>query len=330
MVSIRESVAELDRSHRLRELTRECYLSAIQSVSQYAVDLDTRITGDFKRHVSALEAGAASTDEGELQATRSALRGLLRDYRDKASEFINGLRDQFANSARALEEIMDSLAQADGDGDSRMRVAIGRLREIAARPECAPVQAVILANARALDTGLEQMRRQQQVTVSQFHAEIRVLHQRIQAMEAAAMVDELSKMLLREEMEERIRAATQCPYSLLLIRTNGLKLAERQYGGAVGAELTGALGKRLRAGLPADAAIGCWGEERFVVKVALSKQDGMTLSRRLTESLAGSYSCIQEGRSVRASLQVSIAVVDRDPGEPADRTIHRANEFFNL
>jgi GGDEF domain-containing protein len=330
MVSIRESVEELDRSHKLRELTLECYISAIQSVAQYAIDLEDKLTGPFRQHVAAVAAEAACGDAAPLKESRSTLRGLLREYRDKASEYINHLREQFANSARALEEIMESMAQADGDSDSRMRAVLGRLREVAAKPECAPAQTAILASAHALESGIDQMRKQHQLTVSQFHSEIRVLHQRIQAMEAAAMVDELSKLLVREEMEERIRGAGQVPYSLLLIRVNGLRSAERQHGAGVAAELTGAFGKRLRAGLPAEASIGRWSEERFIALTNLPKKEAFTCARRLTESLSGSYSCMKDGKSVRSPLQTSIAVVDRDVEEPPARTLTRVNEFFKI
>jgi GGDEF domain-containing protein len=330
MVSIRESVEALDRSHKLRELTLECYISAIQSVAQYAVELEDKITGPFRRHVEAVAAEAACGGAESLRESRSTLRGLLREYRDKASEYINGIREQFANSARAFEEIMDTMAHADGDSDAHMRVALGRLRDIAAKPECAPAQTAILASAHALESGIDQMRKQHQFTISQFQAEIHVLHQRIQAMEAAAMVDELSKFLVREEMEERIRDAGPAPYSLLLIRVSGLCSAERQHGSGVAAELTGAFGKRLRAGLSGDAAIGRWSEERFIAKTGFSRQEAFTCARRLSECLSGSYSCMKDGKPVRTALQASVAVVDREVEEPPTRTLVRVNEFFRI
>ena len=53
--------------------------------------------------------GAGGTRE--LEESRATLRGLLRDYRDKTSHYLNILRGDLNAAALALEEILDSLGQ---------------------------------------------------------------------------------------------------------------------------------------------------------------------------------------------------------------------------
>jgi GGDEF domain-containing protein len=328
VISIGQSVAELERSDRLRQTTFDCYIAAIKDAAHYAIDLEDATTGPYRKHMEALAAAAAATDPASLMDTRTTFRGLLRDYRDKAAKFINGLRKELASGARALEEILASLALSDGDHEVRLRASIQRLREIANSPEGAGVGAAVLAASDSIAKCVEEMRKQHDLSIAQFQMEIHMLHQRIDALEMAAMIDSLSTLLTRAEMQERIRTAPAEWYALLLIRASGMRTAEAHFGASAAAELAAAFGKRLRNGLPADAALGRWGPDEFVAKVGMAKREAFVASKWITENLSGAYSCLKDGKTVRPSLQVSVAVVDREPGEPPQRTCARIAEFF--
>ena len=328
MISIRESVAELERSHRLRQTTFDCYVAAIKDVAHYAIDLEESTTGPYRKHLETLAAEVVATDPANLTESRATLRGLLRDYRDKAAKFINDLREELSSGARALEEILKSLTQSDGDHEIRLRASLQRLREIFNSPEGAGIRVAALAAADSIGQSVEQMRKQHELSIAQFQMEIHILHKRIDALEMASMIDSLSKLFTRAEMEERIRTASAEWYALLLIRVSGLCAAEARFGSPVAAELAAAFGRRLRNCLPADAALGRWGAEEFIAKVNVAKREAFMASKWVTENLSGTYSCPKDGKTVRPSLQVSVAVVDREPGEPPQRTSARIAEFF--
>jgi GGDEF domain-containing protein len=96
----------------------------------------------------------------------------------------------------------------------------------------------------------------------------------------------------------------------------------------VAAELTGAFGRRVRNCLPAEAAIGRWGAEQFVAMLALPRRELLAMAKGISEGLSGSYSCLHDGKTVRPSIQVSVAVLEREPTAPTDRTFARVREFF--
>ncbi len=311
----------------MRETTLECYVSAIRNVAHYAVELDAGVTALHRKYLEDMAAEVAGGKPESLAESRSTFRALLREYRDKAAEFINGLREELSESARALEEIMATMSQSEGDHESQIRGALARLRDISASPGCAPVRGALLSVAETIQNGVDEIRKQHQLTVSQFQVEIRMLHKRIDGLEAAAMLDSLSKFLNRQEMEERIRAESDW-FTLLLLRVSGLRAAARQFDPAVAAELAGAFGKRMRNSLPADALIGRWSEEQFVAKAALPKPEAMTLARWISENLSGSYACLREGRTVRPALQVHVTVLDHNAGEPPDKILSHIGAFF--
>jgi GGDEF domain-containing protein len=328
MISIRESVAELERSHQLRQTVFDCYVAAIQSVGHYAIDLEEASTATYRQHLETLAAEVAAGQPEVLIESRATLRALLRDYRDRAAGFIGDLREDLANSTRALEAILKALAQSDGDHDGRLRASLRTLQEISDSREGGPVRAALIAAADSIGRNIEEMRKQHELTITQLQVEIHMLHKRIDALETAATIDSLSKLFSRAEMEERIRTSGGAWYTLLLIRANGLRASERQFNHAVAAELAGAFGKRLRNGLPDGAEIGRWSGEEFVAKTVLPKRGALAAAKWITENLSGAYSCLDEGKSVRPSLQVAAALVDREPGEPAARTLGRIAEFF--
>jgi GGDEF domain-containing protein len=292
------------------------------------VDLDDAITSRHRECLKKLAADVASGDEAVLMDSRATLRGFLREYRDQSSKYLNELREELAHSARALEEIMEAMGQGDSDHQEGFRKSIGRLREIASLPEAGPIADAVASTAQAVEGQVDQIRKQSQLLVAQFQVEIRMLHRRIDGLEAAAMVDSMSKLLNHAEIEKRIRNSGDEWFTLLLIRTEGLRHAERQWGEAVASELAGAFGKRLRSGLPPDSVIGRWNHEEFIAKVTLGKAEALAAAKWLAENLSGPYACLNDGKTVRPALQVTAAVVDRETAESPARMLWRVAEFF--
>ena len=134
MISIQSSMTELERSHQMRSEVLDCYLLAIKNVANYAVELDEEITTPHRKYLKQLADEVAADKPDALAGSRATFRGLLRDYRDKAAQYLGRLRDELAGTARALEEILDTLSQSDGDHEVTLRGALAKLREAAALP----------------------------------------------------------------------------------------------------------------------------------------------------------------------------------------------------
>lgn len=326
MLSIRSNITELERLAADRDTAVDCFRGVIHNMADYAVELDEQVTSQHRRYVTAVAEGLASTSES-LREAGATLRALLRDYRAKAAEYLNHIRAQLASTAGALEEVMESLAQTDGDWETRMRSALTGLREVAQQPAAAPVRDPLLAAANAVASGLEEMRKQHQSHVAQFMTEIRLLHSRIGQLESAAAIDTVTQLLTRAEIERHIRALGQGNVSLLLMASSGLRLAEVRFSGDVAAELAGAFTKRLRNILPANTVIGRWSFEEFVAILNAPVADAIKAAKAAGEQLSGTYSCLLEGKVVRPDLQVRVMVVECAEGSP-ERLLARVREFM--
>jgi diguanylate cyclase (GGDEF)-like protein len=330
MISIRNTINELEDWHRTRAITLECYLAALKNIAHYAVELEDDLTEPHRKYVSALaEEVTASPLPEVLLESRATLRGLLRDFHDRAAGYLSKLRDELGGAAAALQEILDSLTVADGDHEGRLRSALARLREASRLPDGNAMRTAVVATADTIEESLEQIRKQHELTVAQFLSEIRVLHKRIDALQTAAAIDNLTKLFTRREMEERIRAAVPGGFSLLLIKVGGFRLASMQFNTEVAAELVAAFAKRLRNGLPLETAVGRWSEEEFVAILPAPRPEALARAKWISEHLAGSYACLQSGKTVRPALEVTVGVVDSDPDEPVELILKRVGELLN-
>lgn len=327
MISIRKTITELDQYCRQRELAFDCYLTAIRNAAHYIVELDDSITTPQRQYLTALAEEIATGSPEALEESRTTFRGLLRDYRDKASHYLSDLREQFAGSARALQQIVESLGQTDGDHETRLRAAIANLRQVAQSPEGAPLRSVLESAVETIQQSLEQSRREHQFTISQFKTEIRMLHKRIDTLEAAASIDELTKLFTRSEMEDRLQKLPAGGCCLLLIKVTGFRVAELNFNREVAAELTSAFSRRLRNSLAETAVIGRWSDEEFIAITQLARPEAVNLATRLADQLSGSYVCLQSGHSVHPSLQLRVGVIDT-AGDMPDNILQRISAIL--
>ena len=327
MISIRNEVDELERFHQLRKLATDCYTLAIRNAAEYAVELEANLTDPHRNHLLALAQEVAEGIPERLNESRATLRSLLRDYRDKASRYLNTLREELTGATRALEEIMESLARIDGENEQKLRTSLGKLREAPRIPDVLALRTLALNTADSIESCVEEMQKQHELTITQFQAEIRVLHRRIDNMERAASVDALTELLRRREIEQRI--AQGLPgFCLLMIKTGGFHLAATRFHPDVAAELAGAFSKRLRNSLPPGSEVGRWSDDGFVAIAPIAKLEAGKIARWISEHLSGAYACLLDGKTVRPSLQVSVAVLDGNV-ETARQIVARIGQFLS-
>jgi GGDEF domain-containing protein len=328
MTSIQNSLTELERCQAARDVVLDCYLTAIRNVAHYTIELDDEISTPHRQYLTALAGELGSAQPEALVESRSTLRALLRDYRDQAAKYLATLREELAGTARALQVILDSLAQTDSDHELRLRTELGRLREISGSLEESAARSAILAAADSIERSIEQIRQQHRLTVSQFLVEIRMLHKRIDLLETAASLDDLTKLFKRDEIERQIGSAPGGKLCLLLVRASGFRQAEQQFHREVAVGLAAAFSKRLRNSLPPGATIGRWSEEGFIAMLSMETPEAMASAKRVADHLSGSYACLERGKTVHPSLQASVVVVEQQPGDPPERTLQQVQEFL--
>jgi GGDEF domain-containing protein len=329
MISIQQNLTELERCHQLRTMALDCYLAAIANMAHYAVDLDAAITAPHRKYLSDLAAELAEASPEALVESRSTVRGLLRDYRDRAAHYLDGLRNQLSSTALALREMVEGLSQCDSDHNDKLRSGLVRLREVANSPEGRAVRAVVQAVADGIEQSLEQMRKQHQFTVSQLQTELRLLHNRIDSLEAAVSTDEATKFSNRRFIAEYLGAMPAEGACFLILRMRGLAEARAKFSPAIADDVVTTFGRRLRNTVPKDAMVGRWSEQDFLAILPAGKAAGGTLVKRVAEHLSIPYACMIGGKVVRIPLVVTVECLAVAPGATAEQIQARVAEAFD-
>lgn len=306
MISIQQNLTELERSHQLRTIALDCYLAAVSNVSHYAVELDAAITAPHRKYLSDLAAELEDASPEALAESRSTVRGLLRQYRDQAAQYLAGLRDQLSSTSQALREIVERLSQCDTEHDDKLRSALVQLREVAGSPEGRAVRTAVREVADHIELSLEEMRKQHQFTVAQLQTEMRLLHNRIDSLETAASIDEATKFSNRRFLAEYLGAAPAAGTCFLVLKMRGLAEARARLGAVIADEVIATFGRRLRNTVPKESVVGRWSEQDFLAIVpATVKPADKSLISRFAEHLSMPYACMIGGKVVRVPIVVT-------------------------
>ena len=328
MISIQHTISELEKTYQARTVALECYLTAINSLAQYPVELDSGLTSSHRQYLAELAAELSEASPEDLAESRAKLRGLLRDYRERAAQYLGGLRDQLSSTAEALTEMVEGLAQTDTDHSAKLRNAMTRLREVIQSPAGGVLRPALLTAVDTIEDSLEQIRKQHQLTVSQFHTELRLLHNRIDSLETAATLDETTKFSNRRFFMEYLGALPEETASFLILKLSGLAQARGKYGPVVADEVVATFGRRLRNTLPKDAVIGRWSEQDFLAIPAAGKPVDAELCRRVADHLSMPYACMVSGKVVRIPLEVTLESLIIPPGGSAEERLARVTKAF--
>jgi GGDEF domain-containing protein len=305
-------------------LALECYIAALQNIAHYTVELDAEITAPHVKYLSELLAEVKASPAQELAESRATLRGLLRDYRDKAAQFLSNLRQQVESTANALQETVEALSQSDGDHGAKVRETLKCVREVAATPEAAPLRAKLTGAVDTIEEELVQMRRQQQFTMAQLQTEVRVLQKRVESLQNAAAMDHASKFSSRRSIEEYVDSLPPTGFAILILKARGLAQARAKFGGAVADELVATFARRMRNCVPKDAVIGRWNEQDFLAVLPTVQRPEKPNPQAVADHLSMPYACMMAGKVIRISLEVTVASLP--PSDGAEGSLLRSVE----
>jgi GGDEF domain-containing protein len=308
----------------------EKYGAAIRGVAEYAPKLcDAADQGDSpeRGYLRAMAGEVLEGDRTVLEESRSYLRCILREYRDESARYLADLRQDLAATAGTLRDVTRALAASDSDGGAGVEGALAQLKESTRRTAAPKASAFLREIADELGKGLADMRKHHQLIVSHLHTEVRILQRRMESLTAADL-DDLSKLMPRDEIEDRIAVAAAGTFRLLLLKVDGLLRARGRHPAQVFNDLSTAFIRRMRNNLPADAPVGRWSEEGFVAMVFAGTGHTRELAETLRSRLSGPYICRSGAKTVITTLQVRVEVLERRGDQGRDAIIEALDRLL--
>jgi GGDEF domain-containing protein len=320
LISIRKSVDDLERLAELKKredlssTILECYALAIDSSAHYAVEIDPRLTGEFRSHLQVIQGqsrSAASVDQ--LRSVQSSFRGELREYRDKSAEQLKKLRQEIEDATAAMVIFADTVAFNGENHDHAVRTTLRELESSARKTKVDEIRLGIAAAVIGIETSVQRMQNDNQLVVAQLQDEIRLLHQQMELERKTLYTDRASGAWNRQKIDMHIDNLLRQnqPFCLLLVRLRNLKRLESQHSATVVEGMLKALTTRLVMLTGEGSAIGRWTEDQFVAVLDIPPGDAIPLSAEATRKLSGSYAVQENGLAKSITVQATAGIIDR-------------------
>jgi GGDEF domain-containing protein len=322
MISIRQSVNDLERLAELQKSTLSCYQLAIRANAEYAVELEASQAAEFRQHLYALQrALEKATQPEEFEAVQSSFRGELRDYRDKANEWLEKTRGDLQAAAEAMQVLAQTVAANGTDHAKVLKADLQKLVAIADSHDLEQIRTVIRATAHSINESYQSLHRETQLVVAQLNDELRSLHRELDNERKALYTDASSGAWNHDKLNQRMGELLNRgdAFCVVILWITNLKRLKSTGSPLVIEGAMKAMVKRLKGLVGTDACVGRWSEEEFAVILELVPETALRLSLEMSHSLSTRYSVQESGTAQFLSLRLATAIADHPAGSDPER-----------
>jgi GGDEF domain-containing protein len=270
MISIRQSLDEIEQREERERLLRGCFATAIQSTREYAVEIEPDAAARFRQRMGDLERElAAAAGDEDFKSVQSSFRGELRQYRDRCKELVTRLRNEVSSAAQAIETLTASVSANGAGYESELNREVVRLEKAAALEDLTSIRTTINTSAAAIQLSFEQMQQCNQVAMAQLQDEIRSLHKTMETERRTLQTDAASGAWNQRKLAERFDQLLKLDESfgvLLLVTVNWRRVIREHFPQAADACLKG-LVTHLQSKFGSEGLVGRWSDDVVAVIV---------------------------------------------------------------
>jgi hypothetical protein len=322
MISIQNEIRTAEDLQVLLTAVREAYRAAIADNSQYAIDLDSSITPPHREalrriaeRISLEAVGSGST----LPSLRSSVRNVLRDYKEKAEEYLGDLRGKLEEHASALQTVLGAMTADSADQEKKFRAEMKRLGDLATVNSLVEMRTGVLDMKGRLEVCIDELEKRNRVTVAQLTSEIHALQRQVDQLKAPASAASVTGV--RERVEAETAAGN--PFLLLFARIRNLEYIRTRFGPELTTQVIRCAIKRLNNLPNKNMTVGCWQEGVLCVVISGTGSSGVALAREANNRLSGKYVFTELDRVIEIPAQIVTTSLERPGEEPPDKTASR-------
>jgi len=316
MISLKKSLSDFDRLELMQKAASECYQAAVETAREHVVETEKTLTRQFREELESLGRRVKSASSAdELSETSVSFEHHLEHYARVGSRYLRALKDQVTTTRRALADVIDSLAQGQGDEQQRLVSNLSRLGEIAGRPDVrlvCPEMSVLVAS---IEDGVVRMHKKNQLVVAQLQDELHSLQVTHDKAQHCARRDERPGILNRVDMIGQIRrqVAARAKFSLILVSIGNAPFLRSTHGGPVLDSVLDEFCQRFPDIAGPKAICGQWNQAAFLVIVECTKPEALHLADRLAERLGGPYFPAESAAGRGITLRLITGVIAAEP-----------------
>jgi len=330
MISIQNEIRTAEDLQTLLLAVCENYRSAIEDSGQYAIEIDSSITPAhreaLKKTATRISVEAISATE-TLPSLRSTVRNVLRDYKERAEQYLADLHNRLEEHTNALQTVLGALAADSEDQERKLHGEMQRLGEIAAIENLAELRASVLEIRRSLEACVTEIEKRNRITMAELNSEIHALQKQVDLLTSPAS-KAFGMFGVRERVEAELAAGNV--FLLLFVRVRNLEVIRSRFGPDLTGRMVQCALKRL-ANLPArDITVGCWQEGVLCALMPESERSAVDLAREANNRLTGKYVFTESDRVVEIPAQIVTVSLERPRDDTPERTAARIKDTLAL
>lgn len=315
MISIRQSLDEIEQREKRERLLRDCFAAAIQATREHVVEIEPDVAAGFRQRIADIERGVTAAGAAEEYKTlQGSFRGELRQYRDRCRGLIARLRNDASSAALAMQTLTESVSANGAGYETELNLEVARLEAAAKLDDLACIRETINAAAAAIQSSFEHMQRRNQVAMAQLQDEIRSLHRTMDTERRAVYTDAASGAWNQRKLAERFDQLLRLDESfgvLLLAVTNWRRVAREFSPSAADTCLKG-LVQHLQLKLGDDGLVGRWSDDVLAVIIETDPKTAAAAAAGVMRELAAGFTAPETIPKNGPVLQIKCELVGRE------------------
>lgn len=333
MLSILKTVNEMEKLEAANGAALDSYGEILRAAAEYPVEIDPSDAQLFRRHVQALRKMLENVMEPEdFHTIHSSFRGEVRDYRDKANEWIMSMRSELKAAAEAMQTLSLRVAE-NGDGhEVRLKADLERLHIVMKCEDLGRIRATVQQVAASISRSCEQLREANNLMIAQLRDEIQTLHREMDNSRRTLFVDRATGAWNRPKIEDRIEELLERRegFVAIVMWVSNLKRLEASCSNTLINGAMKAMVQRASAVAGTDVMIGRWAEDQFVMLLDVDAAAAVAISNDLGPKLSSRHAVQENGIAHQVILHVSMAVVDHAPGGDGRKFRNRLEQMTGV
>jgi len=334
MISIRQSVNELEQRDQLLEKSIGGYRDAVHGIREYVFEGFPIIASEYRARVEQIEGRfdlrKILQSPQLLEQIGEELLHTLSDYSQRSAELFRqdtaNLRDILAILGSTAETLNShNLVSAD-----QFRDFGKQLEELTEIEDISTLRASLLQHAVEFRSKIDALSSESRATISRLQKDVSVFRQKLDEAEMQAATDALTGCFNRRELQRQIdmRIEVEKPFSLLLFDLNEFKSINDRFGHAAGDVILKHFANTVKASVRPSDVVARWGGDEFIVVFDTGLDEAIARSRQIFARLEAPVAVKLRERTVMLGIRASSGVAERRANESSQDLFTRVDALL--
>jgi len=328
MFSFKKNIELLDNQERRFQSAAECYLGAILSIQEHAIELTPELTHEHRLALRVLHRTIFDDLSPEsLERSRSRLVEIMEGYRQKAKAFQSEQDSDLRSLIVSLAMAAQTMSSHNDTHSNRLKEFTQKLQETAQATDLGHIKRELRKHVDQLRSTSQSIWQENHDSSSEIQSKLTEFQRRLERAEKRATTDALTGLFNRGEGEARLRQQLDSGHmtSVILIDLNGFKQINDLWGHTCGDQVLRVFSKTLEQFVRPSDVVCRWGGDEFLVLMGPGETIARERAENLREKLRSRYRIVLLGKIFEVDISASVGAARARCGESVEDLLARAD-----